>query len=740
MTSVYALHRDLSMSTAVELTATAHFTSPDDINLLVVKQNILDIYTLTPPTPPSHPTPHPPHLLLLHSLPLFGSIASLQPLRLPGYSRDSLLLSFLDCKLSLLHYSPATRDLVTLDTAIFESLRDLTPASSQPCLTSTLPLLRVDPLHRCFSLLAYSSTLFVFPLDSAPPPEPSSLSPPPPYLGPIGLLHPFPIPFSHPSLHPPSDPTAPLTSLIDFAFLSGYNSPTLLLLHHHPHTWEGRYAAHRHTAQLLTITLDLASRTFLVLARTALTLPYDTHALYPLPAPHGGALVFSNHLTFHFSNQHIDYTMATNTYGDVDGKYHSEQSGVVVNLHLTAVSTLYSTAAMIQLLLGTRDGQLLLMTVETAGTGVRLMQMRKLAVSAISSAISTLERRASSAYVFIGSRVGSSLLLELRERSEEEMREEVREQERQEDERNREREQREKERQRLLRGEDEALQAMADQAKAQADEEYDDIFGISLSTDREREAQRREVRARAKEETSRQFEVVVRDAMIGVAPCVDFVISQDKQRPVELVAISGQGQQGAITLHSVSTHTHAPATGPRKRPAQLLALPLCWLAHRRASYPRRSPSSRWTSDARQSAVLHLSRLLPLPSFAQHCLSLLPAVHVQRLLDRASAGATAALAEAKARGCGDRCSPPCLRHRPVHQRRVEHHSPPHRRRDHPGRRQRLIPPRRRAFPPHRQSLRLPRRRPGTPHRPATRVAWGAHRRTLGGLSPSHLLST
>ena len=565
MTSVYALHRDLSTSTAVDLTCTAHFTSPDDTNLILIKQNILELYTLITPSSPSSS----PNLLLLLSLPLFGTVASLHSLRLPSYTRDSLLLSFQDCKLSLLHFAPATRELVTLDTATFEALRSLVTATSSPCLTATLPLVRVDPLHRCFSLLAYASTLLVFPLDSSPPPEPSPPSSPAPYLGPTGFLQPFPIPFTHPSLHPPSDPTAPLTSLIDFAFLSGYNSPTLLLLHHHPHTWEGRYAAHRYTAHLLTITLDLPSRTFLVLARTALTLPYDTHALFPLPAPHGGALVFSNHLTFHFSNQHVDYTLATNTYGDVDGKYHSEQSGVVVNLHLTAVSVLYDTATTIQLLLGTRDGQLLLMTVETAGTGVRLMQMRKLAVSASASAISTLERRGSSALVFIASRMGSSLLLELRERSEEEMRAEVREQERQEDERSREREQREKERQRLLRGEDEALQAMVDQAKAQADEEYDDIFGMSLSTDREREVQRREVRARAKEETSRQFELLVRDAMLGVAPCVDFVVSQDQSRPVELVGISGQGQQGAITLHTVSTRMTWHARD-RERPQQLL--------------------------------------------------------------------------------------------------------------------------------------------------------------------------
>ena len=261
-------------------------------------------------------------------------------------------------------------------------------------------------------------------------------------------------------------------------------------------------------------------------------------------------MVVSNHLMFHFSNQHIDYTLATSLYGDWDVKYHSEQSGVVVNLQLNAHTVLYSSPSLIHLLLGLRDGQLLLLTVETAGTGVRAMQMRKLAVSSPPSTITTLHRRGQNVLVYLGSRVGSSLLLDLRERSEDEMHAEVREQERQEAERGREREERDRERQRLLHGDEEAAHPLPQQAKTEAEEEFDDIFGSSLSTDREREAQRREVRARAKEETSRQFELIVRDAMVGLAPTVDFVVNAEKKRAVELVAVSGQGQQGAITVQT----------------------------------------------------------------------------------------------------------------------------------------------------------------------------------------------
>ena len=564
--SVFAFHRDLSTPTSVDHSATAHFTAPDDINLITVQQHVLNVYLLTypstaPSVPSSSPTAPPPHLHLICHLPLFGSVASLTVLRLPSHTRDSLLLSFLDCKTSLLHFSPSSLSIYPLDTSYHEGLKEQVTHASHQSLTSTLPLLRVDPLHRCAVLLAYHHSFLVFPLTEPPTtlhPESLDTPTPPLYPGPCGILRPYAIPFHHPSFAPPRDPTAGLTDLIDFTFLSGYNSPTLLILHRHPYTWEGRYAAHRHTSQLLTLTLDLPSSSFLILARTALSLPYDTHALIPLPSPHGGAVVVSNHLMFHFSNQHIDYTLATSLYGDWDTKYHSEQSGVVVNLQLQAHAVLYSSPSLIHLLLGLRDGQLLLLTVETAGTGVRAMQMRKLAISAPPSTITTLHRRGTSILVYIGSRVGTSLLLDLRERSEDEMHAEVREQERQEHERTLEREERDRERQRMLHGDEETSHPLPQQAKTEAEEEFDDIFGMSLSTDREREAQRREERARAKEETSRQFELTVRDAMVGLAPTVDFVINGEKGRPLELVGICGQGQQGAITVQTVSHHHPHP--------------------------------------------------------------------------------------------------------------------------------------------------------------------------------------
>ena len=502
--------------------------------------------------------------------------------RLPGYSRDSLLLSFPDCKLSLLHFSPATLELYTLDTACLDGMREQLAAAGHPALTPSLPLLRCDPLQRCVVLAAHNHQFLVFPLDAAAvaasslPSEQADLAQHAyTYTGPSGILRPFSVPFSHPALSPPREPTVGLTCMVDFCFLSGYNSPTLLILHRHPYTWEGRYAAHRHTAQLLTITLDLANSSFLLLARTALTLPYDTHALLPLPAPHAGCLVVSSHLLFHFSNQHIDFSLSTNMFGDSDGKFHPQQSGAAVGLQLAAAAVLpfnHQTTPVMHVLLGMRDGVLLLVTLETAGTGVRGMQLRKLASSSVSSGLAVLERRGRSIFAFFGSRVGSSVLVELRERSEKEMQEEAQEQERQEDERNREREEREKERQRLLHGEDGSDEAAAlpsvsssvPQAVEGEDELFDDIFGLSLSSNREREQQRKAERARAKEETSRLFELTVRDGMIGLAPCVDFVMLPSAQpeeeeqkegrrssgRLLDLIGISGQGQQGAISIQS----------------------------------------------------------------------------------------------------------------------------------------------------------------------------------------------
>lgn len=51
---------------------------------------------------------------------LFGNVMSMQAVSLSGSSRDSLLLSFRDAKLSVVEYDPEAHDLKTLSLHYFE--------------------------------------------------------------------------------------------------------------------------------------------------------------------------------------------------------------------------------------------------------------------------------------------------------------------------------------------------------------------------------------------------------------------------------------------------------------------------------------------------------------------------------------------------------------------------------------------------------------------------------------------
>ena len=562
----YAYVRQVTQPTAVDLTLSGSWTDQQHRNLLIVKANTIDLYTFTQAA--SAVPDAQSHLSLVRTHTLFGCPLAACAVRLPSYQRDSLLLSFADCKVALLHFSPATYDWYTLDTAYYEHLAAQLSPTARPSLSPhPAPLLRVDPLQRCAVLLAYASYLVVFPLHDEPSlREDVDLGVQPyTHTSPGSVLRGFTVALSAVAAVDPSQ--APLTQPVDVQFLSGYNAPTLLLLYQHPYTWEGRYAAVRHASRLVSLTLDLPAASFLILSRTATALPFDAHCLVPLPAPYGGCLVISPHLLFHInSQQHIDYTLSTNLFGDIDRQFHSEPSALVVDVQL-ASSVLLPISQhhphMVQLVLALRDGQSMLLTVETAGGGVRGMNVRRLYHGSVVSAMCVLARDGRYSWLYIGSRTGVSLLVELRERSDDEQLEQARVQQFEEDERNREREERETERKRLMKAdEDDLFGTLLDdsqQRPVEDDEDgYDDIFGLSLSNTKDREAQRRLERARAKEETSRLYELTVRDAMLSISPCVDFVLLPPTAQPVseeqprnlqtDVLAISGHGVQGTLSI------------------------------------------------------------------------------------------------------------------------------------------------------------------------------------------------
>ncbi|CAE6490781.1 unnamed protein product, partial [Rhizoctonia solani] len=194
---------------------------------------------------------------------------------------DRLLVSFKDAKIALMEWSDVVYDLTTVSIHTYERATQV--------ITNTNPhfrsLLRVDPLYRCAALLLPLGGLALLPfyqsqaeldiLDQEQ--NVTSFAKEAPYS---------------PSfvLDLPADVDSRIKQVVDIAFLPGFNNPTLAVLYQSEFTSTGRLHEARDTVSLLTITLDLITRTYPVISHTS-SLPHDSQALSPCHPSIGGVLI-----------------------------------------------------------------------------------------------------------------------------------------------------------------------------------------------------------------------------------------------------------------------------------------------------------------------------------------------------------------------------------------------------------------------------------------------------------------
>ncbi|XP_035224337.1 cleavage and polyadenylation specificity factor subunit 1-like [Stegodyphus dumicola] len=118
--NIYSFYKQIHPPTAVEHCLYCNFYNFSEQNLVIAGATVLRIYRLTPEA--EIPAIGEPKLKLecVQVFPLFGNVMSMQSVRLAGSSRDALLLSFKEAKLSLVEYDPSTHDLKTLSLHYFE--------------------------------------------------------------------------------------------------------------------------------------------------------------------------------------------------------------------------------------------------------------------------------------------------------------------------------------------------------------------------------------------------------------------------------------------------------------------------------------------------------------------------------------------------------------------------------------------------------------------------------------------
>ena len=238
----------------------------------------------------------------------------------------------------------------------------------------------------------------------------------------------------------------------DVVFLHGYGEPTILVLHEKKPTWAGRLALVADTCAVSAITLDLDNKRHAVIWRRD-ALPHSCYRLCAMPEPLGGALVLSQNFIMHESQESsralaLNPLAGGNTGWDDAAKAAHKAAAAAAALATTAgnaaaqdpslanppaalasregtesalgvsVEMDAAHAAVVsekRVLLTTKQGALMLLTLRVEGRRLArhgAMHLRRAGGAVLSSGMCLVTRR----LLFLGSRVGDSLLVSMHEK------------------------------------------------------------------------------------------------------------------------------------------------------------------------------------------------------------------------------------------------------------------------------------------------------------------------------------
>jgi cleavage and polyadenylation specificity factor subunit 1 len=402
---MYSLLRTSHPPTGVEHSIYASFFHVGEKNLVVAGSNLLKVYRLVPENVQKRESHPKLKLECMGEWSLMGWIQSIASVRLIGANRDSILLTFKDAKLSLVEYCPESHDLITLSLHHFEDIA----VKEGFIQNEEIPLVRVDPENRCAAMLVYGKKIIVLPFkrDISTLAEEAITS-----EGDISLeglrigsasskiLPSYTIDLSQVILN------TIMGNIIDIQFLYGYNQPTLLILYEPTPTYTGRVAVKRDTCRLDVISIDVKERLSALIWSREL-LPFDCVKAIPVPVPIGGILVFAVNSMFYLNQGIPIYGVSLNAMGDkgiTTDILIRPLEGVKLSLDCAVAEFLSSD----QLVISLKGGELYVLTLLVdAMRSVKGFHVDKAAASVLTTCLSTL----GSGYLFLGSRLGNSLLL-----------------------------------------------------------------------------------------------------------------------------------------------------------------------------------------------------------------------------------------------------------------------------------------------------------------------------------------
>ncbi|PRQ59892.1 putative cleavage/polyadenylation specificity factor, A subunit [Rosa chinensis] len=307
--------------------------------------------------------------------------------------RDAIILTFEDAKISVLEFDDSIHGLRTSSMHCFEGPEWLHLRRGRESFARG-PSVKVDPQGRCGGVLVFDLQLII--LKAA--------------QGGYGLVGDddgfasgAAISSRVESSYIISLRDLDMKHIKDFTFVHGYIEPVLVILHERELTWAGRVSWKHHTCMISALSISTTLKQH-PLIWSAINLPHDAYKLLAVPSPIGGVLVISAN-SVHYHSQSASCALALNSYAvSFDSSQEMPRSSFTVELDAANASWLSNDVV----LLSTKTGELLLLTLVYDGRVVHRLDISKSKASVLTSGIATV----GNSLFFLGSRLGDSLLVQ----------------------------------------------------------------------------------------------------------------------------------------------------------------------------------------------------------------------------------------------------------------------------------------------------------------------------------------
>lgn len=398
---MYAICRTQHPPTEVELCLYCNFYNSEERNLVVAGATQLKVFRLISESENGNAEPNKVRLECRQTFSLFGNIQSIDKVRLTNSVRDALLLTFNEAKLSVVEYDPNTHDLKTLSLHYFEE-EEMKTGITQ---FSQIPVVRVDPEGRCAAMLIFGRNIIILPFRKDVAVDEQDIA------GNIAVSTNIksPVLASYKLDLDGEQFVEKINNIIDIQFLPGYYEPTLLILHEPVRTWSGRVAVRQDTCAMVVLSLNVHQHVHPPIWSVS-RLPYDCFKAVPVPRPVGGVLIFCVNSLIYLNQSIPPYGASLNGFNEGSTQF-SLKAQDDVKISLDCSNSCFLTND--KLVISVKTGDLYVLTLFNDGMrSIRGFSFEKSASSVLTTCVTACEQ----GFLFLGSRLGNSLLLKYTEK------------------------------------------------------------------------------------------------------------------------------------------------------------------------------------------------------------------------------------------------------------------------------------------------------------------------------------